>query len=53
MKKATTKTLAVLALIAGLVIGAVGNGLLAYIGGVMLATIGLLTLLGKEEVLYY
>ena len=53
MKKAIAKTLAVLAVIGGIILGAVGHGLLAFIVGVALAYIGALALLGKEEIINY
>ena len=53
MKKATCKILGILALVGGIAIGSICHGLLAYLGGVMFATFGLLTLLGKERILYY
>jgi hypothetical protein len=53
MKKATIKVLSAAALVGGLVLGAVCNGLLAFLGALALAYAGALGLLGKEEILYY
>lgn len=47
MKK-TRNTLAALAVLAGLVIGAVGSGLLALLGGIALAYAGAVTLISKN-----
>ena len=48
MKKTLTNALAALACIAGLVIGSVGHGLLALLGGLFLLYIGAVTLIGKN-----
>ena len=47
MKKAKN-LLAALALVAGLVIGAAGSGLLALLGGIALAYAGTVTLISKN-----
>ena len=48
MKKTIINALAALACIAGLVIGSVGHGLLALLGGFFLLYIGAVTLIGKN-----
>lgn len=47
MKKAKN-LLAALALVAGLVIGSVGSGLLAFLGGIFLAYSGAVTLISRK-----
>lgn len=48
MKKTITNTIAALALIAGIIIGAVCHGVLAFLGAFALAYAGLITLLSKN-----
>lgn len=47
MKKAKN-LLAALAIVAGLVIGSVGSGLLAFLGGIFLAYVGAVTLIARN-----
>lgn len=53
MKKTIVKIISVLLLIAGICIGAVCNGILAFLGAFILAYIGIMGLLPKEWILYY
>lgn len=48
MKKIITNTFAALALVAGIVIGATGHGILACLAGVALAWAGAVTLISKS-----
>ena len=48
MKKTLTNIIAALACIAGLVIGSVGHGLLALLGGLFLLYIGAVTLINQN-----
>lgn len=48
MKRILTNTIAALALVAGLVIGATFHGLLAFLLGVALGYAGLITLIAKN-----
>lgn len=48
MKRKITTTIAALAVIAGVVIGALGSGVLACLTGVALAWAGAVTLLSKN-----
>lgn len=48
MKRILTNVIAVLALVAGIVIGAVCHGVLAFLGAFALAYVGAVTLLSKN-----
>ena len=53
MKKVVKKSIAIVAIIGGLLVGAVCKGILAFLIAFAFVYIGVLALIGKDTILYY